>query len=357
MIVRRRIGGLILALGVILTLIPVCQGENNTRTLVDMAGRKVTVAAKITKAYATSQIGIIALYTINPDQLAGWNFALGAEEKKFIASKYHALPVLGSWSGKNTTANLEEMIRIHPDCLVSMGTIDPSYIDSAARIQEQLKIPVVLVDGSLSKLDLAYRFLGNLLGNPARAAQLGTYCRKKVAEVAAAVAKVPARQRLRVYYAEGLHGLETDPRGSFHTEVLDLAGGINVAETPLLKGYGRSRVSLEQLLAWDPEVIIAGFDKETGNGSLYDSMFHDADWANLKAVKAKRVYQIPAYPFDWFDRPPGVNRIIGVSWLANLLYPQYVKLDLRAEIREFYRQFYHRQLTAGEVTKLLQKAR
>jgi iron complex transport system substrate-binding protein len=354
---RRRIANLILLLVLTMSVLPNCWGQTGMRTIVDMAGRKVTVPEKITKVYSTSQIGIIAIYTLNPDQLAGWNFALTSGEKKFIAKKYYDLPVLGSWSGKNTTANLEEIIRIHPDCLISMGTIDQSYIDSADRIQQQLKIPVLLIDGSLTKLDAAYQFLGELLGDQARARDLGSYCRRTVTEVTKAVAKVPSQKRVRVYYAEGLKGLETDPKGSFHTEVLDLAGGVNVADVPLLKGYGRSQVSLEQLLVWNPEVIIAGLDKEANNGGMFGKILTDSGWLNLQAVQAKRVYEIPTYPFDWFDRPPGVNRIIGLRWLAHLLYPEYVKLDLEAAVKEFYSKFYRRRLTGTEVAELLEKAR
>jgi iron complex transport system substrate-binding protein len=354
---KRRISGVVLFLLLLVAALPVCWGKTGVRAVVDMAGRKVTVPAQISKVYSTSQIGIIAIYTLNPDALAGWNFALTEGEKKYIPVKYHHLPVLGCWSGRNNTANLEQIIRIHPDCLISMGTIDGSYIDSADRIQQQLKIPVILVDGALTKLDAAYRFLGALMDCRARARDLGAYCRRTVTAVTRAVAKIPPGKRGKVYYAEGLKGLETDPKGSMHTEVLELAGGINVAEVPILKGYGRSAVSWEQLLAWNPEVIIVGYDKEAINGGLYQQIRSDSTWGKLKAVRTKRVYQIPSYPFDWFDRPPGVNRIIGVKWLANLLYPGYVKLDPEAAVQEFYQKFYRRRLTGAEVAELLRKAR
>ena len=52
----------------------------------------------------------------------------------------------------------------------------------------------------------------------------------------------------------------------------------------------------------------------------------------IQALKNHQVYQIPAYPFDWFDRPPGVNRVIGIRWLANLLYPNIFKLDIKNDL-------------------------
>lgn len=329
--------------------------DKKTRKILDMAGRTVEVPTEIKKAYATSQIGIIVLYTINPDKLASWGFALLSEEKKYIPDKYYNLPVLGVWSGKNGTGNIEEIIRVHPDVIFSIGTIDDSQKALSDRIQEQTGIPMVMVDGPLDKLDKMYEFVGDIMGDKDRCKELGDYCSKTISDIKMQVEKVPQEKRAKVYYAEGQKGLETDPKGSFHTEVLDFVGGINVADVPMQKGYGRSQVSLEQLLKWNPDVIITGYDKEAGGGFFAD-VFTNSDWKGIKAVKDKRVYQIPAYPFDWFDRPPSVNRIIGVKWLANLLYPDAVKVDMVAEVKGFYEKFYHRKLTDDEAKQLLQNA-
>lgn len=327
--------------------------EPETRIITDMAGRKVTIPRAVKKVFSTSQIGTISIYTLNPEKLAGWNFALGMGERKYIPSKYHNLPVLGAWSGKNNTANIEEIIKIHPELIVSMGAIDDTYISSADRIQKQLGIPVIMVEGALSTMDRSYRFIGDIVGEKTRAKILGDYCKKTIETVERLIDNIPPEKRPKVYYAEGPRGLETDPKGSFHTEALDFVKGFNVAEVPALSGYGRSRVSLEQILVWDPEIILVGNDKETVNVSFYGSIFTDTGWAGVRAVKNKRVYQIPVYPFDWFDRPPGVNRIIGVKWLAGLLYPTRVTMDIEAEVKDFYARFYYCRLSDKDVRELL----
>ncbi len=327
--------------------------DKKTKKIVDMAGRTVEIPTEIKKAYSTSQIGIIILYTINPDKLAGWGFALLPEEKKYISDKYYNLPVLGTWSGKNGTGNIEEIIKVHPDVIFSIGTIDDFQKTLSDKIQEQTGIPVVMVDGPLDKQNEVYEFLGDIMEEQDRCKELSEYCSKTISDIKMQVEKVPKEKRLKVYYAEGQKGLETDPKGSFHTEVLDFVGGINVADVPMQKGYGRSQVSLEQLLKWNPDIIITGYDKETG-GEFFKDVFDNSDWKSIKAVKDKRVYQIPAYPFDWFDRPPSVNRIIGVKWLAKLLYPEYIEVNMVAEVKDFYEKFYHKKLTDDEVKQLIQ---
>lgn len=330
--------------------------STSEQTITDMAGRKLTIPSEVKKTFSTSQIGIIMLYTLCPDKLCGWGFNLAEEEKKYISSKYYSLPVLGTWSGQNGTGNIEQIIKVHPDVIFSMGTLTQSDIDASQKIQDKTGIPVIMVDGSLTKMDKAYDFMGNILNEKTKAKELGDYCNKTITDIKTQVEKIPANKRKKVYYAEGLKGLETDPKGSFHTEVLDFVGGINIADVQVKQGFGRAQVSMEQLLSWNPDVIIAGYDKDA-NGGGFNNILTDSSFKSIKAVSDKKVYQVPNMPYDWFDRPPSVNRILGVKWLANLLYPDYVKLDIKKEVINFYDKFYHHKLTDQEVNDLLKNAK
>jgi iron complex transport system substrate-binding protein len=70
-------------------------------------------------------------------------------------------------------------------------------------------------------------------------------------------------------------------------------------------------------------------------------------------VRKKRVYLSPHLPFGWFDYPPGANRLIGLLWLSEILYPQLFRHDLKREVAEFYRRFYHQQPSDEQVARLL----
>jgi len=335
-------------------------GENKkeTRIITDTAGRKVTVPAKIKKVYSVSPVGTIFMYTLAPDKIAGRNWETSVGEKKYTLKKYQKLPVLGGTFGKDKTMNKEEVLKVKPDLILLMGETNRTAVSNAEKIQKQLKIPVVVVGMELTSLDQTYEFMGKLLGVEKRAGELAQYCRQTISEVKAKAAAIPANKRVKVYYAQGNEGLETDPKGSRHTEVLDLVGGINIADVEMQSGYGRTRVSLEQIFAWNPEIIIVCHDQEyQEKGVPYQLILKDANWTKLQAVKNKKVFQIPYEPFNWFDRPPSVNRIIGVKWLANLLYPNYFKYDLKQETKEFYQKFYHIKITDGDVEELLKQAK
>ena len=85
-------------------------------------------------------------------------------------------------------------------------------------------------------------------------------------------------------------------------------------------------------------------------------LWNDPVWSRITAVRNREVYETPQYPFCWIDRPPSVNRIIGLKWLANLFYPDVFHYDMRAETRHFYATFYHVQLSETQVNKLLSTA-
>ncbi len=331
----------------------------DTREITDMAGRKVIIPSKVNKVYSSSAIGTVTMYTLAPEKLAGWNFALVPGEKKYIDERYHDIPALGAWSGKKGAANVEEIIRLKPDFILSMGTVDDTQVSAANEIQAQTGIPVVMLDGPLTGMDKAYELLGEYIGERERARELGSYCKQTITDIKAIIDKIPENKRKRVYYAEGPKGLQTDPSGSFHTEVLDFVGGINVADIPAQKGTGMSNVSMEQVLSWNPDIILVSLDKEgdLSQDGFYSKVFKDPSWEQIKAVKDKRIYEIPAYPFNWFDRPPSVSRILGVKWLASLIYPEYVPLDIEKEVKGFYSLFYNKDLSDSEVGELLQKAR
>ena len=82
-------------------------------------------------------------------------------------------------------------------------------------------------------------------------------------------------------------------------------------------------------------------------------MRSDPAWAPVKAVREGRVHLSPKLPFGWVDFPPSVNRLIGLPWLARVLYPDRAQEDLRQATRSFYALFYQRAPSDRELDALL----
>ena len=105
--------------------------------------------------------------------------------------------------------------------------------------------------------------------------------------------------------------------------------------------------SIEQVLVWNPEVIVT-IDRDFAT-QIYD----DPAWATIAAVRARRVHLSPKLPFGWVDFPPSVNRLIGLWWLAKILYPDLFPENLSLLTREFYEKFYHVRVTDQQIDHVL----
>ncbi|MFZ3129663.1 MAG: ABC transporter substrate-binding protein, partial [Desulfosporosinus sp.] len=117
---------------------------------------------------------------------------------------------------------------------------------------------------------------------------------------------------------------------------------------------GMSPVSMEQVLAWNPDLILVS--SSTGGDKNYQTILNDPAWSKIKAVKDKKVYITPLLPFGWFDRPPNIMRVLGTEWLSNLLYPEYVKIDLNKETKDFFKLFFNMDLSDQQVNELLKNS-
>jgi iron complex transport system substrate-binding protein len=220
-------------------------------------------------------------------------------------------------------------------------------------LQKKTQIPVVVINSDIFEYKEALRFLGDILNKEEKAKELIGFIETYIDPALAKGKTISGKKKKRIYYAEGLQGLKTDPSGSVHSLLIDLVGGINVAEVDILPGKGMTNVSLEQIYVWNPDLILVW----SGNFDEMDSYKYiktDLSWKKLKAVRNNYVYQVPWRPFGWIDRPPGINRLIGIIWLSNLLYPDiYNYGSLTGITKEFFSKFHHYNMTDEEALEIL----
>ena len=310
------------------------------REITDMAGRTVVVPDEIETVFSSSTVTAIFMYTLAPDKLLGWNYELNELEKSIILEEYHDLPNFGM----GDSINYEAVIAADPTIAVNVGTINDKMISDCDKLSKSLGVPVVAVDGDLSASAEAYRFMGELLGEEEQAEKLASYAEKTFADIEKM--EVPEAKKVRIYYGNGEDSLETAPAGSAHGQIIDMVNAVNVADLEMGEG-SRVQISAEQLLAWDPDVIVVNGEPkaDTSGASAAEAILANPDYASLKAVQDQQVYGTPNTPFSWMDRPMGPNRIVGIRWLSGLIYPEYLNYNVDEEVKEFFDLFYHVQLT------------
>lgn len=317
------------------------------REITDMAGRTMTVPLEIESVFSAGPAAAIYLYTLVPDKLLGWNYALNDIEKSIILEQYHDLPNFG----QGDAVNYEAVIAAGPTIALNVTSINDGSIDASDALAEQLGVPVVMVSSDLLDAPAVYRFMGELFGMEEQAEALAAYAEETFNAISSL--DIPDEEKVRIYYGNGEDSLETAPAGSSHGQIIDLVNAVNVADLELGDG-SRVQISAEQLLAWDPDVIIVNGEPKadmTGSAAA-EAILADPLFATLKAVQNGAVYGTPNAPFSWVDRPPGPNRIVGMRWLSGLIYPEYLDYDVDEAVREFFQLFYHVELTDEQLTQL-----
>lgn len=327
------------------------QETAETREITDMAGRKVTVPAaeNIESVFSAGPVAAIFLYMVAPDKLLGWNYELNDVEKSIILDKYQYLPNFGM----GDAVNYEAVIAANPTIAINSGKINDTMVSDCDALSESLGIPVVAVDNELNNSAEAFRFMGELLGVEDHAEELAQYAEQVFTDINA-LSDIPEEKKVSVYFGNGEDSLETAPRGSQHAQILDAINAVNVADLELGDG-SRVQISAEQLLAWDPDVIVVNGEPKadkSGNSAAED-ILSNPDYASLKAVQDQKVYGTPNAPFSWVDRPAGPNRLIGMRWFSALIYPEYIKCDINEEIHKFFDLFYHVDLSDEQLENVL----
>lgn len=220
---------------------------------------------------------------------------------------------------------------------------------------ERLGIPVVYVDLETPqqyRRDL--RLLGEVLGQPARGRELAAYYERRsesiAREVRDALAAGADRPRTLFLYADLAGGesvFNVPPRGWIQTTLVELAGGQPVW-TDSLAGGGWSRVGLEQIAAWNPEVITLVAYRQDAT-AVRETLVANRAASQLDAVTNDSLHLVPLDFYSWDQ--PDARWILGLAWLADTLHPGVLDESLSEAFYEFFDFAY--RMSRDEVDEII----
>ncbi|VUT23945.1 MAG: Cobalamin-binding protein precursor [Candidatus Methanolliviera sp. GoM_oil] len=260
-------------------------------------------------------------------------------------------------SGPKSVINIEEFINADLDVVIYY------YIPKTVKQFENAGIPCFVLwskasphtmDEEIAEQEKLIRRVANLLGGKTSAAKAEEWCRyyeEKVQFIRSRTENISDANRTRVYIGNswGTNPLTTWGSGSGHDFVVELCGGVDVGAD--IKGGKFPEVSLEQVLAWHPDVII--IDNHGGKpNEMIKAISNDPDWASIPAVKNHRIYRIPSGVF-FLDKAS--SKPVYYLWLAKQLHPDMFKdVDMVKEMQEYFKKFYDYNLSVEDAEHALQ---
>lgn len=325
--------------------------KTETKEFTDSTGRTVTLPETITRIAITGPLSQIYIIPLAGDLLVGVSNAYAEDAEKYLPAYISQKPEIGQLYGGKGEMDLEALLAAGPEVVIDIGESKKTTAQDLEALTQQTGIPFIHIDATVFTAPEAYRTLGTLLRREEQAEQLAAWCENTYAAMTSLMDAVDAdNARKNVLYCLGDKGVNVLAESSFHAETINLmANNLAVVEEAVSTGLG-NEVDLEQILLWDPEVILFAPD------SCYEQIAGDKQWQSVSAVAAGRYYQTPTGPYGWLSSPPAVQRYLGMLWLGQLLYPEYVQYDLQEEITEYYRLFYGCDLTEELYQSLVENA-
>ncbi|MFZ5968337.1 MAG: ABC transporter substrate-binding protein [Bacillota bacterium] len=242
--------------------------------------------------------------------------------------------------------NIEELLASKPD-IVFLKT-DTALNESEVAKLDKLNIPYVVIDFySIEEQIESISIIGQVLGAEEKAQQYISYYLKTIEDTKNIADSIPSEERISLYHSVN-EAVRTDLKNSLPADWIKITGGINVSIEGDLKISGdKSFAALEQIYLWDPDIIIAN---EAG---VPEYILGNEQWAALRAVKEKKVYQIPNGISRW-GHPGSLETPLAILWTAKLLYPKYFEhINMETETKAYYKNFFNMELSDQQVREIL----
>jgi iron complex transport system substrate-binding protein len=268
-------------------------------TLTDDEGTEVTIPAEPQKIVSLTPATTEILFALG----AGDRVVAKVEDIANYPPEAASIPVVATFAG----VDVERIVELEADLVISGGT----GLTQGAAVEQlrRAEIPVLVaypttVDGALHGI----RLIGQAIGAGDDGSNLADSMRSTIDSLSAIAASAETQPRV-FYEIDVTGGIFTPPAESIYGEMFRLAGAEPIS------GDAAYSISLEDLVAADPEVILLG---DAAYGVTADTVAARPGWAGMTAVKSGRIEPID----DIVVTRPGPRLVDGLAALIRAIHPE-----------------------------------
>lgn len=335
---------ILLILTIIVTFITGCSSnsaetskepdEPKTKIITDSFGRQVEIPTKIEKVVNVGAVGVLNCFM----------FAMGEGDKiannlpprfQSYTWRYHTI-MYPAIADKPMGQEVEEVLEINPDIVFTMDK-------KTAEDFSQKGLTVIALNWEDAEdVKEVVKILGEVFNKPEIVEEYIKYFDETIAKVGSIISKIPEDKKVTVLSSS----IQNLSLGHVISEWwIEAAGGISVSKD-LRQNEQANQYSIEQLLSWDPEVIIVSSKKDL------DEIYKDERFKNIKAVKNKRMHVGPSFGHKWLNRT--IEQPLTVLWAAKSIYPEEFKdINMYEELKYFSKKFFRYDLSDEECKEIL----
>jgi len=316
----------------------------NLETVTDSAGRTVYIPEEIDSISALYTVAGHIIIMLDEGDIIS-SCSNGLKRDKLILSmepsiKDIYLPKVGG------IVNIEELLNSDPDIIL----LDAPLFWNKGELEkiENLNIPYYVVEfNSMDEEKKLVQDIGKIIGREEAAQEYVDFYDEVLALVDQTVADIPEDKKRQVYHAIN-EAVRTSATNTITAEWVERTGLINVAaDKSLTKDEDKYYTTLEDILMWNPEVIMAN------DPGAYGYIKEQVAWKNIEAVLNDDIYLLPTGISRW-GHSTSLETPLAMLWALQTLYPEYSKeIDLKNYTKRFYEELFEYKLTDEELQAIL----
>jgi iron complex transport system substrate-binding protein len=316
-------------------------------SITDQRGKTVTFTQPVTKVVTIPMPAASLLVAVDQsaDHLSAMHNASWVAMRDGIMGTMfpHALDLPHEIAAQDFTANVESVRALNPDVVIQWS--DAQLIEPLENAG--LTVIGLTNTGKQEDVDAWVAMFAAMLGKPGRATEIKARSDHELDDVKAVAAARGSAGPSILYFNRFTGGLKAAAANTYNDFYIKLVGATNPATGPdPLPGAGMVGLDVEQVLRWDPEVILLGnFDQ-----AMPQDIYSDPVWQSVSAVRARRVYKVPLGGYRW--DPPGQESPLMWHWLTDVAFPQ-ERSGLRGKVREYFQFLYNHEPSDDELNRIL----
>lgn len=349
----KKIIAFLLALVLLTGCTPAAPVEN-TRTVIDHDGVEVTLPEKVERIVVCDILplpSVLAVFFDSAEKIVGMSgTSMSAAANGLLGQLYPEILDAETGFIDGSTVNTEELLKLQPDVVF--------YNASRKELGEQLRkagFPAVAISVNkweydcIETLNQWAALLGEIFPENDRREAVAAYSEKIYSMVQDRVRDIPERQRVLYLYQYSETNLLTSGQKFFGQWWADAIGAVNVAQE--LTTDNSVAVNMEQIYAWDPELIFITNFTTAEPEDLYENTVGVYDWSGIQAVKDRQVYKMPLGMYRSYT--PGADTPVTLLWMAKTAYPeQFADIDILDETKAYYKEVFGVELTEAQAASI-----
>jgi iron complex transport system substrate-binding protein len=309
------------------------------RSIVDMAGRTVILPEKINSIGTLGSVGVLNAFVeaMGEGSKIINRLPTAFENDRWRLQLQFAPQIKNGplFEGVNRELLNENIILAKPDvCLVMSKEL--------AEQLDKLNVPNVYLEWK-DVLDIhkTIHLLGQVLNKPEAAQRYIEYFNQRLSLAQSLTARLNEKEKPRVLYGNPLQFSQPHQIANWWIEQ---AGGHSVTGKSFISGS--LQYNMEDLLLWDPEVMILI------NQADAERIKTHSNFKDISAVKNNAFHFIPTVAHTWGNRT--VEQPLTVLWALHKLHPGLLPRDkLAEEIQYFYSTFFLYELSPSQINTII----